>query len=126
MVESHPLSPRNGDPSDPLVACNNADGQVVAAEAMIRGNSSYYDLYGYQGSKDIVCIDCKQDSRDVPVILVEAEKRRLHFRHKQGEAPDGLGRHGETAEHLRGRQLITDWARDQRHVLPWSVEESSG
>jgi hypothetical protein len=123
MVEVHPLYPRNWEPSDPLVAYNNSDGQVVAAEAMSRGNSSYYDLYGYQGSKDIVCIDCKQDGRDVPVILVEAEKRRLHFRHKQGEAPDGLGRHGETAEHLRGKQLITDWARDQRQVLPWSVEE---
>lgn len=103
---------RNWEPSDPLIAYNNADGQVVAAEAMSRGNSSYYDLFGYQGSKDIVCIDCKQDGRDVPVILVEAEKRRLHFRHKRGEAPDGLGRHGETAEHLRGKQLITDWARD--------------
>lgn len=123
MVEVHPLYPRNWEPSDPLVAYNNADGQVVAAEAMSRGSSSYYDLYGYQGTKDIVCIDCKQDGRDVPVILVEAEKRRLHFRHKQGEAPDGLGRHGETAEHLRGKQLITDWARDQRQVLPWSVEE---
>lgn len=41
----------------------------------------------------------------------------------RGEVPDGLGRHGETAEHLRGKHLITDWARDQHHVLPWSVEE---
>ncbi|MDQ0633704.1 hypothetical protein QFZ40_001613 [Arthrobacter pascens] len=70
-----------------------------------------------------MCIDCKQDGRDVPVILVAPEKRLLHFRHQQGEAPDGLGRHGETAEHLRGKQLITDWAGDQHHVLPWSVEE---
>lgn len=123
MIEIRPLFPRDWEPSEPLVAYNNADGQVVAAAAMSRGNSSYYDLYGYQGSKDIVCIDCKQDGRDVPVILVEAEKRCLHFRHKQGEAPDGLGRHGETAEHLRGKQLITDWASDQHHVLPWSVEE---
>lgn len=115
--------PRKWEPSDPLIAYNNADGQVVAAEAMSRGKSSYYDRYGYQGSQDIVCIDCKQDGRDVPVILVDAEKRRLHFRHKQGEAPDGLGRHGETAEHLRGKHLIMDWARDQHDVLPWSVEE---
>lgn len=123
MVEVRPLYPRAWEPSDPLVAYNNADGNAVAAEAMTRGNSSYYDRYGYQGSKDIVCIDCKQDGRDVPVILVESERRRLHFRHQQGEAPDGLGRHGETAEHLRGKQLITDWARDQHHVLPWSIEE---
>lgn len=123
MVEVRPLYPRNWEPSDPLVAYNNADGHVVAAEAMSRGNSSYYDRYGYKGSKDIVCIDCKQDGRDVPVILIESEKRRVHFRHQAGEAPDGLGRHGETAEHLRGKHLIMDWARDQHHVLPWSVEE---
>lgn len=48
---------------------------------------------------------------------------RLHFHHQQGEAPDGLGRHWETAEHLRGKQLITDWAKNQHHVLPWFVEE---
>ena len=123
MVEVRPLFPRVWEPSDPLVAYNNVDGSVVAAEAMRRGNGSYYDRYGYQGSQDIVCIDCKQDGRDVPLTLVEPEKARRHFRHKQGEAPDGLGRHGETAEHLRGKQLITDWARDQHHVLPWSVEE---
>jgi len=35
----------------------------------------------------------------------------------------GDGWHGETAEHLHGKQLIMDWARDQHHVLPWSVEE---
>lgn len=123
MIEVRQLYPRNWEPSDPLVAYNNADGNVVAAEAMSRGNSSYYDRYGYKGSQDIVCVDCKQDGRDIPLILVNAEKRRLHFRHQQGEAPDGLGRHGETAEHLRGKQLITDWAKDQHHVLPWSVEE---
>ncbi|MDI3243024.1 hypothetical protein QK292_15820 [Arthrobacter sp. AL08] len=59
MIEIRPLFPRGWEPSEPLVAYNNADGQVVAAEAMSRGNGSYYDLYGYQGSKDIVCIDCK-------------------------------------------------------------------
>ncbi|UKA73422.1 competence protein CoiA family protein [Arthrobacter sp. FW306-06-A] len=123
MIEVRQLYPRQWEPSDPLVAYNNADANVVAAEAMSRGNNSYYDRYGYQGSQDIVCADCKQDGRDVPLILVNAEKRRLHFRHQQGEAPDGLGRHGETAEHLRGKQLITNWAKDQHHVLPWSVEE---
>jgi hypothetical protein len=123
MIEIHPLHPRRWEPSDPLVAYNNADGLMVAAETMTRGNSSYYDRYGYQGSKDIVCVDCKEDGRDVPVILVEAEKRRFHFRHKQGEAPDGLGRHGETAEHLRGKSLIADWAKEQHQILPWSVEE---
>lgn len=123
MIEVRQLYPRQWEPSDPLVAYNNADGDVVAAEAMSRGNNSYYDRYGYQGSQDIVCADCKQDGRDVPLILVNAEKRRLHFRHQQGEAPDGLGRHGETAEHLRGKQLITNWGKDQHHVLPWSVEE---
>jgi len=90
---------------------------------MSPGNSSYYDRYGYQGSEDIVCVDCKQDGRDVPVILVDSEKRSLHFRHRQGEAPDGLGRQRETAEHLRGKHLIMDWAREKYHVLPWSIEE---
>lgn len=123
MVEIRSLCPRDWELADPLVAYNNADGTVVAAEAMSRGNGSYYDRYGYSGSKDIVCIDCKQNGRDVPVILVESEKRRLHFRHKQGEAPDGLGRHGETAEHLRGKELITAWAKDQHNILPWSIEE---
>ena len=41
----------------------------------------------------------------------------------QGEAPDGMGRHGETAEHLRGKKLIVDWALDQHYVLEPSVEE---
>ncbi|WP_309124099.1 competence protein CoiA family protein [Arthrobacter sp.] len=123
MIEIRPLYPRTWEPSEPLVAYNNADSTVVAAAEMTRGNNSYYDRYGYQGSQDIVCADCKQDGRDVPVILVDAKGKRLHFRHKQGEAPDGLGRHGETAEHLRGKQLIMDWARNQHHILPWSVEE---
>lgn len=52
-----------------------------------------------------------------------SEKRRPHFRHQQGEDPDGLGRRGETAEHLRGRELITDWANGQHHIFPWSIEE---
>jgi hypothetical protein len=30
------------------------------AAAMHRGNNSYYDRYGYKGSKEIVCIDCKE------------------------------------------------------------------
>ena len=68
-----------------------------------------------------MCADCKQDGRDVPVILVDAKGKRLHFR--QGEAPDGLGRHGKTAVHLRGNQLVMDWARDQHHILPWSLEK---
>ncbi|WP_458107695.1 hypothetical protein M1D51_19515 [Arthrobacter sp. R3-55] len=123
MIEVRSLCPRKWEPSDPLVAYNNADGQVVAAELMSRGNSSYYDRYGYKGSKDIVCIDCKQGGQDVPVILVDSEKRRLHFRHRQGDAPDGLGRHGETAEHMRGKNIITEWSRHQHHVIPGSVEE---
>lgn len=110
MIEIRPLYPRTWEPCEPLVAYNNADSTVVPAAEMTRGNNSYYDRYGYQGSQDIVCADCKQDGRDVPVILVEAKGKRLHFHHKQGEAPDGVGRHGETAEHLRGKQLIMDWA----------------
>lgn len=123
MIEIRPLYPRPWEPSEPLVAYNNHDNRVVSAGSMVRGNGSYYDLYGYRGSQDIVCIDCKEDGRDVPVILVQAAKRRIHFRHKQGEAPDGMGRHGETAEHLRGKKLIVDWALDQPYVLEPSVEE---
>lgn len=123
MIDIRPLFPRDWEPSEPLVAYNKADRRVVVAAEMSREAGSYYDRYGYQGSQDIVCIDCMEEGRDVPVILVVAEKRCIHFRHKQGEAPDGLGRHGETAEHLHGKQLIMDWARDQPYVLPWSVEE---
>jgi Competence protein CoiA-like family len=123
MIEIRPLYPRKWEPSEPLVAYNNADGRVVVAAEMRRGDGSYYDRYGYQGSKTIVCIDCKQGGKDIPVILVEAETKCIHFRHKAGEAPDGLRRHGETAEHLHGKQLVIDWAGDQRHILPWSVEE---
>lgn len=123
MIEIRPLTPRKWEPSDPLVGYNNADGRVVVAAEMLRGNGSYYDRCGYQGSRDIVCVDCKQDGKDVPVILVEAERKCIHFRHKAGEAPDGLGRHGETTEHLHGKQLITEWAKDQHYILPWSVEE---
>ena len=94
MIEIRPLYPRTWEPSEPLVAYNNADTTVVAAAEMTRGNNSYYDRYGYQGSQDIVCADCKQDGRDLPVILVDAKRKRLHFRHKQGEAPDCLGRQG--------------------------------
>lgn len=90
---------------------------------MRRGNNSYYDRYGYQGFQDIVCIDCLEAGHDLPVTLVETEKRCIHFRHKAGEAPDGLGRHGETAEHLHGKQLMMDWASDQRHIMPWSVQK---
>lgn len=75
MIEIRPLYPRDWEPSEPLVAYNNADRRVVVAAAMRRGDGSYYDRYGYQGSQDIVCIDCKEAGRDVPVILVEAEKR---------------------------------------------------
>jgi hypothetical protein len=123
MIEIRRLFPRKWEPSDPLVAYNNADGQVVIAAAMGRGNNSYYDRYGYQGSKEIVCIDCKEDGREVPVQLVDAKTRCKHFRHQAGEAPDGLRRHGETAEHLHGKRFIMDWARDQHHILPWSVED---
>jgi hypothetical protein len=123
MIEIRRLYPRDWEPTEPLVAYNKADRRVVVASAMSRGNNSYYDRYGYQGSQEIVCIDCLEAGRDVPVSLVEAEKRCIHFRHKAGEAPDGLGRHGETAEHLHGKQLIMDWARDQHHILPWSVAE---
>lgn len=123
MIEIRPLFPRDWEPSEPLVAYNKADGRVVVASTMSRGNNSYYDRYGYQGSQDIVCIDCLEAGRDVPVSLVDAQRRCVHFRHKAGEAPDGQGRHGETAEHLYSKQLIKDWARDQGHIFPWSVEE---
>ncbi|MEV7132098.1 competence protein CoiA family protein [Arthrobacter sp. NPDC093128] len=123
MIEIRRLTPRKWEPSDPLVAYNNADGQVVIAGAMGRGNNSYYDRYGYKGSKEIVCIDCKEAGREVPVQLVDAKTRCKHFRHQAGEAPDGLRRYGETAEHLHGKRFIMDWARDQHHILPWSVED---
>lgn len=90
---------------------------------MRRGNNPYYDRYGYKGSQDIVCIDCLEAGRDVPVSLVEAEKKCIHFRHKAGEAPDGLGTHGETAEHLHGKMLMMDWAGDQRRIMPWSIDD---
>jgi hypothetical protein len=124
MIEIRRLFPRQWEPSEPLVAYNNADGQIVMAEAMHRGdNSSYYDRYGYKGSKEIVCIDCKEAGREVPVQLVDAKTRCKHFRHQAGEAPDGLRRHGETAEHLHGKRTIMDWAGDQHHILPWSIED---
>ncbi|MEO3931446.1 competence protein CoiA family protein [Micrococcaceae bacterium Sec7.4] len=123
MIEIRKLYPRDWEPTEPLVAYNKADRRVVVAAEMRRGNNSYYDRYGYKGSQDIVCIDCLEAGRDVPVQLVEAEKKCIHFRHKAGEAPDGLGRHGETAEHLHGKQLIMDWARDQHHIFPWSVDD---
>ncbi|MDQ0664684.1 hypothetical protein QFZ35_003182 [Arthrobacter ulcerisalmonis] len=37
--------------------------------------------------------------------------------------PDGLRRHGETAEYLHGKRGIMNWARDQYQILPWSVED---
>ncbi|UYY83089.1 hypothetical protein OIT41_08680 [Arthrobacter sp. YA7-1] len=125
MIEIRRLFPRKWEPSDPLVAFNNADGQVVIAAAMDRGSNSYYDRYGYQVSKEIVRIDCKEAGREVPVQLVDARTRCNHFRHQAGEVPDGLRRHGETAEHLRGKRFIIDWARDQQHILPWSVEDEA-
>lgn len=123
MIEIRPLFPRTWEPSEPLVAYNKADRRVVIASAMSRGNNSYYDRYGYQGSRDIVCIDCLEAGHDVPVSLVVAEKRCIHFRHKAGEAPDGMRRHGETAEHLHGKQLVMDWAREQHHIMPWSIDD---
>ncbi|MGN7201405.1 competence protein CoiA [Arthrobacter sp. SAFR-044] len=123
MIEIRRLSPRPWEPSEPLVAYNNADGQIVTAAAMQRGNNSYYDRYGYKGSQEIVCIDCKEEGREVPVTLVDAKTRCKHFRHKTGEAPEGQRRHGETAEHLHGKRIIMDWAREQHHILPWSVED---
>lgn len=123
MIEIRALYPRTWEPSEPLVAYNKADRRVVIASAMSRGNNSYYDRYGYHGSRDIVCIDCLEAGHDVPVSLVVAEKRCIHFRHKAGEAPDGMRRHGETAEHLHGKQLIMDWAREQHPIMPWSIED---
>lgn len=123
MVEIRRLTPLGWMPTEPLVAYSNRDHTVISAATSRRGGNSYYDRFGFQGSREIVCIDCKEAGRDVPVILVESTRRRPHFRHEQGEAPDGLGRHGETAEHLRGKALIADWARKQHHILPWSVEE---
>lgn len=125
MIEIRRLFPRQWEPSEPLVAYNNADGQIVMAAAMQRGNNSYYDRYGYKGSRDIVCIDCKEAGREVPVQLVDAKMRCKHFRHQAGESPDGLRRHGETAEHLHGKRVIMDWARDQHQILPRSVEEET-
>ncbi|MFS0717332.1 competence protein CoiA family protein [Arthrobacter sp. 1P04PC] len=123
MIEIRQLYPRDWEPTEPLVAYNKADRRVVIAAEMRRGNNSYYDRYGYKGSQDIVCIDCLEAGRDVPVSLVETEKKCIHFRHKAGEAPDGLGRHGETAEHLHGKQLMMDWAGYQRHIFPGSIDD---
>jgi hypothetical protein len=123
MIEIRPLYSRTWEPSEPLVAYNKADKRVVIASAMSRGNNSYYDRYGYKGSQDIVCIDCLEAGQDVPVSLVVAETRCIHFRHKAGEAPEGMRRHGETTEHLHGKQLIVDWAREQHHILPWSIDD---
>lgn len=78
MIEIRPLFPRDWEPSEPLVPYNKADGRVVVASGMRRGNNSYYDRYGYQGSQDIVCIDCLETGHDVPVTLVQAEKRCIH------------------------------------------------
>lgn len=123
MTEIRRLTPLGWLPTDPLVAYNNADGSIVPAAAMSRGNNSYYDRHGFHGSRQIVCVDCKEDVRDAPLSLVKSTARRPHLRHQPGEAPDGLRRHGETAEHLRGKALISSWARDQRHIFPWSIEE---
>ena len=123
MTEIRRLAPLGWLPSDPLVAYNNRDQSIVSASSMTRGNDSYYDRYGFHGSREIVCIDCKEEGRDAALSLVESRSRRPHFRHQPGEAPDGLRRHGETAEHLRGKTLLSEWARDQHHVLPWTVQE---
>ncbi|MBT2568092.1 hypothetical protein J7I84_16625 [Arthrobacter sp. ISL-85] len=75
MIEIRPLFPRTWEPSEPHVAYNKADRRVVIASAMSRGNNSYYDRYGYRGSRDIVCIDCLEAGHDVPVSLVVAENK---------------------------------------------------
>lgn len=123
MTEIRRLMPLGWLPSEPLVAFNNHDQSIVSAAAMTRGNDSYYDRYGFHGSRQIVCIDCKEEGREAALSLVESKTRRAHFRHQPGEAPDGLRRHGETAEHLRGKTLISEWAREQHHILPWTVQE---
>lgn len=123
MIEIRRLYPRAWEPTEPLVAYNKADRRVVLAAEMSRGNNSYYDRYGYKGSQEIVCIDCLGAGRSVPVSLIQAERKCIHFRHKAGEAPDGLRRHGETAEHLHGKQLMMDWAREQHYIMPWSIDD---
>lgn len=63
MIDIRPLFPRDREPSEPLVTYNKAKRRVVVAAEMSREAGSYYDRYGYQGSQEIVCIDCKEEGR---------------------------------------------------------------
>lgn len=120
-----PLTNQPSSSTEPVVAYNNDSRKAVVAEDMKRGNgTTEYDIFGYQGTKDIVCLDCKFGSgKDVPLQLVSGKKIRKHFRHQQGFSPDGTGSHGETSDHVYGKYLIARWLEDQLSIVPGSISE---
>lgn len=124
MEGIHELQPRKWGLSEPVVAINVADGSVAFAQEMARSaGTAYYDHYGFNGSRQIVCIDCLEDGSTVPVVLVETRDRGNYFRHPPGASPWGKGQHGETAQHVQGKRLLANWARNQECISPGSVRE---
>lgn len=101
----------------------NADGMIVhAADMESGGDDSHWERHGSAGTREIVCIDCKQAGREVALQFPQYRDRAPFFRHPPGTAPGSRG-HGETAEHIRGKLLIASWASEQENVLPWTVDE---
>lgn len=120
-----PLKGNSSSNSSPFAAYNKDSKKVVFAEEMQRGNgSTEYDIFGFDGTKDIVCLDCMAGlGNEVPLVLISGKKVRKHFRHEGGKLPGGAGRHGETADHIYGKYLVSKWLEDQLSVVPGSVSQ---
>lgn len=121
MIEIRPLIDPEQKWGDQVTGLNQATSRIVYAESM---DNSEYDRHGFRGEKNIVCADCLDDGKTIPVVRVrEGTLRGTHFRHPPGHSPTGTERHGETAQHLLGKAMISEWAAKQSAVLEGSVHE---
>ena len=126
LIEIRQLFPRDWEPSQLLVDVQQRRQTVVVAardEPRETGRTTTVRLSGLPGH-GVHRLQARRPRRSGHPR--RAPREEAHPLPPQSRTkPDGLGRHGGTCEHLHGKQLIMDWARNQHHILPGPSRKSS-
>jgi hypothetical protein len=100
--------------------------QVVHAEGL--SDVSSWRSKGYGEDQSLICYYCligdgTMPGTEIPLVVKGKidGRRRYHFSHPPGRAPDG-GHYPETKWHVEGKLSIASWARQQPEVADVQVE----
>lgn len=109
-----------------VVGFDLVTGQVVHADDLSDPRS--WQSKGYGKDQSLICCYCLMGDGTMPgteiPLVVKGKiggRRRYHFSHPPGTAPDG-GHYPETKWHVEGKLSIARWARQQPEVVDAQVE----